>query len=130
MLNEELMHKLKALQGKYLEKEEEHTSKYNELWGKFEEFKGEVKKERETFTHELAATKSALLQKEEETTLLKTGSNCLKERVLELESAVNQMSIEHEEILETFNKERKIQLRALKKEIEGLTEANRKSSLM
>lgn len=119
-LNDDLMSKLRSLNKKYQEREEDFASKQRDLLVRHEDLKTQLRKEKEEHTQELELLRTTLLQKEEEIRLLKTENECLKERIHECEAYMTEATYDHEEKLEQLHKERKLQVRALKGEIDAL----------
>ena len=56
--------------------------------------------------------------------MLKTENECLKERIVEFEAYINELTYDCEEKVEHVQKEKKCQIRILKNEIDSLRESN------
>jgi len=91
---------------------------------RWEEFKLEAKKEKEQHAAQEGSLSTTLLQREEELRLLRTENECLKERIVEFEAYINELTYDCEEKVEHVQKEKKCQLRILKNEIDALRESN------
>lgn len=124
VFNDQIMGKLRSMTKKYQEREEEFADKYKDLLNKFEEFKLEAKKEKEQHAAQEGSLSTTLLQREEELRLLRTENECLKERIVEFEAYINELTYDCEEKVEHVQKEKKCQLRILKNEIDALRESN------
>lgn len=72
MLNEDLMGKLRALNKKYQEREDDLTGKQYEMMARMEELKAQSKKQKDEHVQEQELLRAALLQKDEQIRLLKT----------------------------------------------------------
>lgn len=129
-VNEELRDKLRMLSARCIEKDEENKYSYDSLLKKYEELKVEAQREQQIQRQKLEQLNVVLMQKEEENSLLKTENNCLRERIFELESQINQMTLQHEEVITTFGQERTTQVRALRREIDAYAQATRKDNVM
>jgi hypothetical protein len=60
------------------------------------------------------------MQKDEDIKLLQTESQCLKDRVCELEAYVNELLYENEVKIDESQKEKKVQVKLLRNEIDTL----------
>jgi hypothetical protein len=60
------------------------------------------------------------MQKDEDIKLLQTENQCLKDRVCELEAYVNELLYENEVKIDESQKEKKVQVKLLRNEIDTL----------